>query len=142
MPMPEAPAARRLGPTAANASAIASFGASDASGASWAASGDGSDSGDAASASAGDVVVGASNSTTAAANATAVPSVKNATSATNSSDYGEDSASASSDADVMYRRTQGSCAYYPVSTAGCRAPRSCYDCLNYDVAPERSVRSH
>lgn len=56
------------------------------------------------------------------------------------SNYGDESAAASSDADLMYRRTQGSCAYYPVSASGCRAPRSCFDCLNYDVAPERAVR--
>lgn len=81
-------------------------------------SGSGSGSG-----SVGDAVVGSSS-----------------TSASLASKYGDESSSASSDADLMYRRTQGSCAYYPVNSSGCRAPRSCFDCLNYDVAPDRAVR--
>ncbi|GMF18876.1 unnamed protein product [Phytophthora lilii] len=35
-------------------------------------------------------------------------------------------------------RTQGTCSYYPPDEGGCRAPRSCYDCLNakLDQEPE------
>lgn len=107
----------------------------------------------AGSASMADAVVGSSSSTptpTPTATPTATPSwnssAVNASSSANAtadddaftSAYGSESGS--SYASLMYRRTEGSCAFYPVDDAGCRAPRSCFDCLNYNVAPERAVR--
>ncbi|GMF41415.1 unnamed protein product [Phytophthora fragariaefolia] len=33
-------------------------------------------------------------------------------------------------------KTQGTCSYYPPDDVGCRAPRSCYDCLNVELVKE------
>ncbi|KAF4037335.1 hypothetical protein GN244_ATG10563 [Phytophthora infestans] len=33
-------------------------------------------------------------------------------------------------------RTQGTCSYYPADLGGCRAPRSCFDCLNSELEKE------
>ncbi|KAL3666407.1 hypothetical protein V7S43_008658 [Phytophthora oleae] len=33
-------------------------------------------------------------------------------------------------------RRQGTCSYYPTDAGGCRAPRSCYDCLNAELEKE------
>ncbi|KAG6604661.1 uncharacterized protein IUM83_19210 [Phytophthora cinnamomi] len=33
-------------------------------------------------------------------------------------------------------KTQGTCSYYPPDEGGCRAPRTCYDCLNADLDRE------
>ncbi|ETP42287.1 hypothetical protein F442_10807 [Phytophthora nicotianae P10297] len=33
-------------------------------------------------------------------------------------------------------RTQGTCSYYPADIGGCRAPRTCYDCLNSELEKE------
>ncbi|KAG7384974.1 hypothetical protein PHYPSEUDO_002056 [Phytophthora pseudosyringae] len=44
----------------------------------------------------------------------------------------QDSAQFAADND----RTQGTCSYYPTDTGGCRAPRSCYDCLNAALEKE------
>ncbi|KAG3100661.1 hypothetical protein PI124_g15054 [Phytophthora idaei] len=33
-------------------------------------------------------------------------------------------------------RRRGTCSYYPADISGCRAPRSCYDCLNSELEKE------
>ncbi|KAH7465929.1 hypothetical protein PRNP1_012436 [Phytophthora ramorum] len=45
-------------------------------------------------------------------------------------------AEASPNAAQLNDKTQGTCSFYPPDAGGCRAPRSCYDCLNTQLDQE------
>ncbi|KAG7396764.1 Maltose acetyltransferase [Phytophthora boehmeriae] len=71
------------------------------------------------------------------------PSVSLAsTSVTNDSEDSEDDSGPDQDADyrakeIEYRRTHGSCTYYPSDERHpCQIQRSCFDCLNFNITSE------